>query len=593
MKKSIPILISTLLLFTAGCSARGLSDNTSDFRGGFPGGAVGPGGFPGGSQTASEYTANTDARNLLAGESISDVTFADTMYLTLSDSSFTSSDISGVSVKLSDDLIVINTEKYEKNLKIVISGTYKGAVAIKSGKTVTAIYLKNVNLTSTNTPVLEIKGDTTKAFVVLEGSSSFTDGRNYGTNYSENGSDSKGSFYSKGALIFSGDGSLNITENYKHAIYSKDYIRVNSGNLNITSSGRNGIQAVNAFIMEGGNISVKGTGTNTNNESRGIIVEGSEKHPGEGFIEIHGGNVNIDTYSKGISAKWDFDDDAETEDTSDDPFPYVKITGGTVNVKTHGTPQDESRNTSTFIDADGESVTETTKLSPEGIEGKQAVYIAGGNLHLETTDDSINASRDGSAYIEISGGSIYAYSSKNDAIDSNGNLTISGGTITAFAPSAPECAFDCDNYTFKITGGTIIGIGTGNYSAPSSDAAKQSTLVLSGEYFAGGKTFSIKDADGNTAFSYALPSDILGTNENSNYVMIISSPEIKTGTKYSVYEDSKEKLTDVETSESSYIYTKVSSSGFGPRNRGARGAVPGDFPPDDDFVPVKRNRNRQ
>ena len=68
----------------------------------------------------------------------------------------------------------------------------------------------------------------------------------------------------------------------------------------------------------------------------------------------------------------------------------------------------------------------------------------------------------------INGGAIYAYSSKNDAIGSNGSsgITINGGVIVALGLKTPECAFDCDQNPFKIRGGILVGLGTSNFSSP-------------------------------------------------------------------------------------------------------------------------------
>lgn len=72
-------------------------------------------------------------------------------------------------------------------------------------------------------------------------------------------------------------------------------------------------------------------------------------------------------------------------------------------------------------------------------------------------DDCMNASNS----IVINGGSIYCYSSGNDGIDSNGTLTITGGVVIASGTTSPEDGFDCDQNTFKITGGIVLGIGGG------------------------------------------------------------------------------------------------------------------------------------
>ena len=77
----------------------------------------------------------------------------------------------------------------------------------------------------------------------------------------------------------------------------------------------------------------------------------------------------------------------------------------------------------------------------------------GGDVSVYSYDDCMNASKS----IVINGGNIYCYSSGNDGVDSNGTLTITGGTIVSIGTTSPEEGFDCDQNTFKITGGTILG----------------------------------------------------------------------------------------------------------------------------------------
>lgn len=581
----------------------------------------------------NSYSPNSSSRDIISYASFYENTsFDGTLYVDLStlqvsadnsswtsltdggDSETVTLDSAEITANISDSVLYIDSSSYTSNLKFDIIGTAeKGALNISSYKKGTiALYLHDAAITSSgNYPCINVDAKST-VYLVADGTNSFTDGRKYGTGYSDEegtdyyssffsgtadddaeetaswakGSDTKGSIYTKGALLISGSGSLTLNEGYKHGIYSKDYIRVFGGTLNVNTSGRNAIQSVNGFVMDSGEITISGTGANTNNQSRGIIVEGAEDedNPGEGFIVINGGKITSSTVGKGMSAKWDFEDDAETDDTSDDPYPYILINGGEISITTTGTPADESSSAYTFTDADGVTVSETTKLSPEGIEGKQAVFISGGIINLNCTDDCINASRDDSGYagqIVISGGNIYAYSSSNDAIDSNGTLTINGGVIVALTAKTPECAFDCDENTFAITGGLLVGVGTSNYSKPTSSACEQSTVVLSGNYFgAGGTTFAIEDSDGSAVFAFEIPS-VFGTSASSSYIMVLSSPEIETGTTYkavsgvaasggstfnNLYVDMPSvsggttKLSGISTSSSSYVYTKTSSS---------------------------------
>ena len=91
----------------------------------------------------------------------------------------------------------------------------------------------------------------------------------------------------------------------------------------------------------------------------------------------------------------------------------------------------------------------------EGIEGTY-IKINGGKVNISASDDGINAtnkSKNYSTAIEINGGDITIKmgSGDTDAIDSNGDLYINGGTIDITAQSP----FDYDGQS-KYTGGTII-----------------------------------------------------------------------------------------------------------------------------------------
>ena len=560
---------------------------------------------------SNSYSPNIAERNLITALKPDNVSFANQIYINLSDLTVSSDDsdysaitsegteTGSITTSISDSGLISVTDSSLKgnNLKLVISGTASGkSLFITANKNNSVgIYLNSVSLTGADYPCIEMDNKN-PVYLVAEGTNSFTDSRSYGRDYSSTSS-KKGSIYTKGPLIMSGSGSITVTEGYKHAFYSKDYIQVNSGSYIVNSTGRNAFQAANAFVMNGGSISISGTGSHTNNQSRGIIVEGwdydtddekANEYPGEGYIVINGGSITSSTVSKGISAKWDIDEDAASTDTSDDPYPFVLITGGKLSITTTGTPQNESSGYYTFTDADGESVSEKTKLSPEGIEGKQALFITGGIVEVTTTDDCINVSRDTSGYkgkVEIYGGNIFAYSSGNDSIDSNGTLTIAGGIIVALTSTTPECAFDCDSNTFAITGGLLAGIGTNNYSAPTSSVCSQSTLVLSGNYFGSGNTnFALEDSSGSPVFAYTIP-EIYGSSSNSSYIMILSSPKIQTGTSYravsgvsasggstfhNLYVELPEvssgssSISDISTSSTSYVYTKSSSTNNGP-----------------------------
>jgi hypothetical protein len=253
--------------------------------------------------------------------------------------------------------------------------------------------------------------------------------------------------------------------------------------------------------MDGGNLTI------SSSVGRGIKVEGKEDDETPlGFIAINDGNLDVTTYNKAITATWESDEDGDTATREDDPDPRVTINGGTISIKTTGPAENKWDTT------DGEPV-------PEGIESKSDLVINAGELHIETTDDSLN----GVNSVEINGGYMSIMSSAKDAIDANGPLTINGGVIVAGGAGAPEGAMDNDQNTFAVTGGTFVGFG-GHNSTPAASATTQNTVSL-GNISSG--LLTIKDNSGNIAFAYEMP--------ETAAAVLVGSPDFETGVSYSVY----------------------------------------------------------
>lgn len=489
-------------------------------------------------------------------------------------------------------------------IKYVLSGTYTGTVFIKNKNADAALVLNNVNITSDNGagPVLRFSSQQRTFIVSPAGTeNTLTDTRvlnQSNTMYD----DKKGSVYSKGALIFTGETSSSaggnisiINKGYKHAVYSKDYVRIANLSLNVSVNGVKGrdcIRALNAVIIDNGNISLTGKGTLEDDESVGIKVEGEdadeddltvEYTAGAGFVIINGGKLTINTVAKGITAHWKSSEsvisNANYTATANEsllystflngtsattPNPYVEINGGIINITTTGEPYEGATD-------------DEPSCSPEGIESKGNLTINAGTITLNCTDDAINAAGN----ITINGGAIYAYSSKNDAIDSNGSsgITINGGVIVALGLRTPECAFDCDQNPFKIRGGILVGLGTSNFSSPTN--CTQGSFVLASSHYGSANTnFAIVDSNDEPVFVYTLPA-------YTGQVMILSSPLITTNTSYTIktgvtvdggirfhnlytslpsISGGSTSLSSISLSTSSNLYTDSGiSSGFGGR----------------------------
>lgn len=401
--------------------------------------------------------------------------------------------------KTSDGISVTST--VDAAIRYNLSGTLSGTFVVSSASESDypyQLYLDGAIINATSGPAFDLESSQ-KVFIVAASGTV-----NTLNDSATRTSTKKASLYGLGPMIFSGSGTLSVTGSYKHGIFSDDYIRVRGTTLNVAVSAKDAVRSVNAFIFDDGNLTISATGTATDDESKGIKVEGAEDTgAGKGYIVINGGYITITSVGKAITAAWDIDEDAETADTSDDPDPYVVINNGVITITTTGTPYE----------------TTTASCSPEGIEGKSSLTINDGYLTINTTEDSLNAG----GPITINGGYLYL-NSDYDAIDANGILTITGGVIVAIGGSSPEGPFDCDNNSFIVTGGTFVGIG-GTTSQPASGASTQTVVVLGS--ITSGSAMALKDDDGNVVFAFEIP--------QSFATMVLSSPQIVTGTKYSIY----------------------------------------------------------
>lgn len=193
----------------------------------------------------------------------------------------------------------------------------------------------------------------------------------------------------------------------------------------------------------------------------------------------------------------------------------------------------------------------------ESYEGLEALHIdvRGGNIKLKASDDGLNAAggadqsgttggRDGmfggghggpgggrggmsansDGSIKISGGTLYINSS-GDGLDANGTLEISGGHTTVVGPTQGDTATLDYDVSGIITGGTFIGTGASGMAQTFSDSEQGVIAVTVGNQSAGTKIL-LKDKNGNTIIDY--------TPELNFAVVILSSPDIKSGEKYDI-----------------------------------------------------------
>jgi hypothetical protein len=155
----------------------------------------------------------------------------------------------------------------------------------------------------------------------------------------------------------------------------------------------------------------------------------------------------------------------------------------------------------------------------EGLESKSLLTVNGGNIDIRTYDDCINAGTG----IVINGGNIFCAASGQDAIDSNGPLTINGGLTIANGIRGDGEAFDAER-NFQVNGGIIVGTHGGGM-AMTNPAGQQRSIRIQA---AAGSAICVKNAADETLLLFNIPV-IAGATAGSAVIVTFSDPRLVSG----------------------------------------------------------------
>ena len=474
--------------------------------------------------------------------------------------------IEGVTITIDGNNVTANHGSTEGVCYVVTGKTTDGSLII-NGNTNFELNLNGADITSASTTAIDIEGKG-NAYLVVNGTNKVKDGTT---------ADHKAAIYSKGKLLISGDGSLEVYGTYKNGIHGKTNIVIDKGvNLYVNSTANNGIKAGDNMYINGGIINVE------------VSADGGKAINGDADVVINGGRTTViatgnGTWEADETLTYGGDTKAAAGIGSDATFYmnggelYAKatgsggkgvkadlegyITGGKIRIITEGglyysNGSTESHNYTGNTDnlpaaytsspkgmkigykddtvtpnetygvlkiSGGDIMIRTSGNNAEGMESKGTLDITGGTLLVYAHDDAINSTGD----MTISGGTTVAVGTNNDAIDANGNMYLKGGTIIACGANGAEAGIDINEQKkLYISGGYIFAIGgrvDGNLGSTT-----QGIISATGSVSANS---SISVSNGSkTLFTFTMPP----VSYSGSNVMIISTPDLSSGSTYTL-----------------------------------------------------------
>ncbi|MCR5710976.1 MAG: carbohydrate-binding domain-containing protein, partial [Prevotella sp.] len=503
--------------------------------------------------------------------------------------------VDGVAVTIDGHNVTVNHGSTEGVCYVVTGTTTDGSLIVK-GDASFELNLSNANITSATTTALDLesKGN---AYLVVSGTNKLTDGAT---------EDHKGTLYSKGKLLISGDGSLDVYGTYKNGIHGKSNIVIDKGvNLYVKSTENNGIKAGDDMFINGGIINVE------------VSADGGKAINGDADITINGGRTTVIATGNGT---WEVDetltyggDTKAAAGIGSDGIFYMNggelyakatgsggkgvkadlegyITGGKIRIITEGglyysngsteshnytgntdnlpaaytsspkgmkigTKEEDGTTTTTYgvlQISGGDIMIRTSGNNAEGIESKGTFDVNGGTVLVYAHDDALNSTGD----MTFTGGTVVAVGTNNDAIDANGNMNIKGGTIIACGANGAEAGIDINEQKkLYITGGYLFAIGgrvDGNLGSTT-----QGIITTTGSVSAN-STVGISNSS-KTLYTFTMPP----VTYSSNNTIIISTPDLTNGSSYTVKTSS--------ASTTATASNTISSGGMG-------GGMPGGGP---------------
>ena len=468
---------------------------------------------------------------------------------------------------------------------ITAGGTYvltgqmsAGQVVVNADGEKVQLVLDGVSVTSTDSAAILVRAAKKVWLTLADGtqnklatSGSFAEDDEYSID---------GAVWCKSDLTINGTGALTVSSAEGHGIVCKDELALVSGGVEVEAA-RHAVQAQDAACVVAGTWSLTaGTdgihcGDDDDAEKGSVLIVGgtvsidaaSDGVDAANVLEVDGGEVTVSAGDDGLHSERALQVDGGTVTVSKSyeglEGSTVTVNGGVIDVTSSddgvnaaGDPTGDSSAEATDVgasgpeaaagqpedpmgggqapagdgrapeDADAQAPTSTGQV-PAG-SGGQVPADAGGQVPADAGGQAPGAGGDmdydSTAQVTINGGKL-TIQAGGDGIDSNGDLTVTGGEAYVFGPASDgDGSLDFAG-TGTITGGVVMCAGSSGMAQNFGDASTQGSMLVSASGQAG-DAIQLVDEDENVVASCEA--------RTSYSCVLVSAPGVESGKTYTL-----------------------------------------------------------
>ncbi|MBP3885216.1 MAG: carbohydrate-binding domain-containing protein, partial [Olsenella sp.] len=440
---------------------------------------------------------------------------------------------------LSDGRIVVDAGESAK-VQIVLSG------ASVTSSSAAAVYVRSAD------KVFVTLADGTTSSVVSTGAAETTDDHTL-----------DGAIFSTSDLTVNGGGTLTVMSAQGNGIVGKDDVVLANGTVSVEAAGH-AVQANDSIRVAGGTWSLKAgvDGLHAANDSDATLgyiyvadgtINATTTSDGldAGYIlQVDGGTIAVSAGDDGLHAEQDLiiNDGVITVSQSNEGLEGARvwICGGTQSVtatddgvNASGDPSSSANGASPAAGGQGSTSAQGGQMPsgqmpsgempsgempsgempsgemPSGEQRGMGGGMGGGQMGSDST-----------ATLTVSGGTL-TVNAGGDGLDSNGDLVVTGGEVYVSGPTdSGNGAIDTgDQSEAKISGGTVIALGSSGMAVGFGSSSTQGSALVSASGSAGDEVV-LSDTSGNVLARY--------TAAKAFSCVVVSAPGMQSGGTYTL-----------------------------------------------------------